>query len=76
MPRYAAEGGMMTAEPVHMALGGMLKGAVEAIAKKIAEEKAAAAEEKAQADRIAEIQNSYRPPMQSMQPQVQQHLQV
>jgi hypothetical protein len=77
MPRHAADGGMMAAEPVHMAFGGAIKNAVSAIARAEAEKAAAAAaEEKAQADRVAAIQNSYRPPMQSMQPQVQQPVEV
>jgi hypothetical protein len=79
MPRHAADGGMMAAEPVHMAGGGVFQGvqaSINRILAKKQQDDAAAAEEKAQADRVAAIQNSYRPPMQSMQPQVQQPVEV
>jgi len=76
MPRHAADGGMMTAEPVHMLFGGFLENAVKAALAVKQQDDAAAAAEKAQADRVAEIQNNYRPPVQPLPPQVQQPVEV
>lgn len=84
-PQYRAEGGMMTAEPVHAAGGGFFQNIVDtirarevapAIAQIIARQQAQQPQQDAEAARVAEIQNSYRPPVQPMQPQVQQPVEV
>jgi hypothetical protein len=78
-PQYRADGGMMTAEPMHFGIGGTVRRSIRGLADQIAKDKAeakAAEAEAAEADRATAIRNSYRPPVQPVQSQVQQPTEV